>query len=51
MSIVGLSQGEQDNILRMLAGILWIGNVEFKVDQEGRQQTSCPRKEEAEGPR
>ncbi|KPV76242.1 uncharacterized protein RHOBADRAFT_34869 [Rhodotorula graminis WP1] len=35
MRIVGLSQGEQDNILRMLASILWIGNVEFKPDQDG----------------
>ena len=38
MSIVGLSQGEQDQILRMLASVLWIGNVEFKVDQEGNAQ-------------
>ncbi|GAA5831836.1 hypothetical protein JCM3766R1_000120 [Sporobolomyces carnicolor] len=38
MSIVGLTQGEQDSILRMLAGILWVGNVEFKVDQEGNAQ-------------
>jgi len=35
MRVVGLSQGEQDNILRMLASILWIGNVEFKPDQDG----------------
>lgn len=38
MSIVGLSGGEQDQILRMLASVLWIGNVEFKVDQEGNAQ-------------
>ncbi|GAA5976419.1 hypothetical protein JCM5350_001685 [Sporobolomyces pararoseus] len=38
MSIVGLTQAEQDHILRMLAAILWIGNVEFKVDQEGNSQ-------------
>lgn len=35
MGIVGLSQVEQDNILRMLASILWIGNVEFRPDQDG----------------
>ncbi|BGP38773.1 class II myosin [Rhodotorula kratochvilovae] len=35
MNVVGLSQAEQDNILRMLVAILWIGNVEFSTDQEG----------------
>ncbi|GAA6014234.1 hypothetical protein JCM10207_006141 [Rhodosporidiobolus poonsookiae] len=35
MGIVGLSQGEQDDILRMLASILWLGNVEFSPNEEG----------------
>ncbi|BGP14732.1 hypothetical protein JCM10213_004328 [Rhodosporidiobolus nylandii] len=35
MGIVGLSQEEQDNILRMLASILWLGNVEFAQNEEG----------------
>ncbi|GAA5911187.1 hypothetical protein JCM6882_006601 [Rhodosporidiobolus microsporus] len=35
MQIVGLSQDEQDNILRMLASILWLGNVEFAQNEEG----------------
>ncbi|GAA5861407.1 hypothetical protein JCM8547_006120 [Rhodosporidiobolus lusitaniae] len=35
MQIVGLSQGEQDEILRMLASILWLGNVEFAQNEEG----------------
>ena len=29
MEIIGLHQGEQDQILRLLASILWIGNVDF----------------------
>lgn len=35
MQIVGLTQEEQDNILRMLAAVLWIGNVEFAPNDEG----------------
>ncbi|GAA6034384.1 hypothetical protein JCM8097_002697 [Rhodosporidiobolus ruineniae] len=35
MQIVGLTQGEQDEILRMLASILWLGNVEFAMNEEG----------------
>lgn len=35
MKVIGLSQGEQDNIFRMLAAILWLGNVTFKEDKEG----------------
>lgn len=35
MEIIGLHQQEQDQILRLLAAILWIGNVEFtENDQE-----------------
>ena len=35
MNIIGLSQGEQDNIFRMLAAILWLGNVTFREDDSG----------------
>ncbi|KAI3405500.2 MYO1 [Candida oxycetoniae] len=35
MNIIGLSQSEQDNIFRMLASILWIGNVSFVEDESG----------------
>src|SRR4051794_32282860 len=30
MKIIGLSRHEQDNIFRMLAAILWLGNVQFR---------------------
>ena len=35
MKIIGLSQAEQDNIFRMLATILWVGNVTFLEDDNG----------------
>lgn len=35
MSLIGLSQGEQDNIFRMLSAILWTGNLVFKEDDDG----------------
>lgn len=35
MKIIGLSQSEQDEIFRMLAAILWIGNIRFQEDQGG----------------
>ncbi|PTB37760.1 class II myosin [Trichoderma asperellum] len=35
MKIIGLSQAEQDEIFRMLAAILWIGNIRFQEDQGG----------------
>ncbi|KAL2041549.1 hypothetical protein N7G274_005931 [Stereocaulon virgatum] len=35
MKIIGLSQGEQDNIFRMLATILWVGNITFREDDNG----------------
>ena len=35
MKIIGLSKGEQDNILRVLALILWLGNVTFLDDDSG----------------
>ncbi|KAL2357728.1 myosin-5 [Cryomyces antarcticus] len=35
MKVIGLSQAEQDNIFRMLAAILWLGNVTFSEDDHG----------------
>ncbi|KAF2675074.1 myosin IC heavy chain [Microthyrium microscopicum] len=35
MKIIGLAQAEQDNIFRMLAAILWLGNVQFGENEEG----------------
>lgn len=35
MNVIGLSQSEQDNIFRMLASILWIGNISFVEDEGG----------------
>ena len=35
MKIIGLSKAEQDNIFRMLAAILWIGNITFVENDSG----------------
>lgn len=35
MKIIGLSKPEQDNIFRMLAAILWIGNLTFRENDQG----------------
>lgn len=35
MNIIGIPQAEQDNIFRMLAAILWLGNVTFTEDDSG----------------
>nr|POF19951.1 myosin-1 [Quercus suber] len=35
MKVIGMSQPEQDDIFRMLAAILWIGNVSFAEDENG----------------
>ncbi|TAQ86558.1 hypothetical protein B7494_g5118 [Chlorociboria aeruginascens] len=35
MKIIGLSRPEQDEIFRMLAAILWAGNIQFKEDKDG----------------
>lgn len=35
MEIIGLLQTEQDNIFRMLATILWVGNISFIEDESG----------------
>jgi myosin I len=35
MKIIGLSQQEQDNVFRLLAAILWLGNIQFVEDKNG----------------
>ncbi|KAJ4296997.1 class II myosin [Collariella sp. IMI 366227] len=35
MKVIGLSQAEQDNIFRMLAAVLWTGNLVFREDENG----------------
>ena len=35
MRIIGLSQDEQDSIFRMLAAVLWTGNLVFQEDDSG----------------
>ncbi|KAG6041812.1 class II myosin [Claviceps citrina] len=35
MKIIGLGQAEQDEIFRMLAATLWIGNIQFQEDDSG----------------
>ncbi|KAK5071793.1 class II myosin [Lithohypha guttulata] len=35
MKIIGLTKPEQDNIFRMLAAILWLGNVTFRENDQG----------------
>jgi len=35
MDVIGVTQPEQDNIFRMLATILWVGNISFVEDESG----------------
>ena len=35
MKVIGLAQSEQDNIFRMLATVLWLGNVSFREGDDG----------------
>ncbi|KAG4419258.1 hypothetical protein IFR04_007577 [Cadophora malorum] len=35
MNVIGLSQQEQDEIFRVLAAILWTGNIGFREDKDG----------------
>ncbi|KAF4121742.1 myosin I [Geosmithia morbida] len=35
MKIIGVTQPEQDSIFRMLAAVLWIGNIQFREDDGG----------------
>ncbi|PMD38266.1 putative myosin type I heavy chain [Hyaloscypha variabilis F] len=38
MRIIGLSQAEQDEIFRMLAAVLWTGNIGFREDKDGNAE-------------
>lgn len=38
MRVIGLSQEEQDEIFRVLAAILWTGNITFVENEEGNAQ-------------
>ncbi|WWC89069.1 myosin-1 [Kwoniella dendrophila CBS 6074] len=40
MQIIGLSANEQNSIFRVLATILWLGNVEFVEDDDGNATIS-----------
>ena len=40
MHIIGLTDLEQSEIFRMLASILWIGNVQFEEDDSGNAAVS-----------
>ncbi|KAF8640535.1 hypothetical protein AX17_000197 [Amanita inopinata Kibby_2008] len=40
MQIIGLSQHEQDEIFRMLAIILWLGNVQFEEMDDGNARVA-----------
>lgn len=40
MNTIGITAAEQDNILRMLASILWLGNVAFAEGDEGNAYVS-----------
>ena len=35
MQIIGLTKAEQDNIFRVLAAILWVGNITFRENDQG----------------
>lgn len=38
MQVIGLSENEQSEIFRMLAIILWLGNVQFSENDDGNSQ-------------
>jgi myosin-1 len=40
MRIIGLAQAEQDEIFRMLAAILWTGNIGFREDKDGNAEVT-----------
>ncbi|OLY81692.1 Myosin-1 [Smittium mucronatum] len=42
MQTIGLNSQEQENLHRMLAAILWIGNVEFIENENSESQVSNP---------
>ena len=42
MSVIGLSADEQNSIFRILAIILWLGNVEFVEADDGNATIADP---------
>jgi myosin I len=40
MQVIGLSEQEQSEIFRMLATILWLGNVQFSEKDDGNSEIS-----------
>lgn len=42
MKVIGLGKGEQDQVFRMLAAILWTGNITFKENDEGNAAVHDP---------
>ena len=38
MNVIGLSQQEQENIFRLLAVILWLGNIVFEEMEDGNSK-------------
>lgn len=38
MKVIGMSKAEIDNVFRMLAAILWIGNISFRENKEGNAE-------------
>lgn len=40
MDVIGLSAQEQNEIFRMLAVVLWLGNVQFAEQDDGNSQVS-----------
>lgn len=40
MRVIGMTQGEQDDIFRMLAAILWIGNISYRENDESNAEVA-----------
>ena len=40
MQVIGLSEHEQNEILKMLAVILWLGNVQFEENDDGKSSVA-----------
>jgi myosin-1 len=40
MKVIGMTQAEQDEIFRMLAAILWIGNISYRENDEGNAEVA-----------
>jgi myosin-1 len=40
MKVIGMAQEEQDEIFRMLAAVLWIGNISYRENDEGNAEVA-----------